>query len=147
VKNVVNEEDSGSGREPTDDEMVKFLGRYAGKIWKKITEYMNKNYDFEPIRENENLDATIRYRRSGKTLLTFYPKKNELTVLIILGKQDVEKFVNSKKEFTPEIIELFENTRQYHDGRWLHIKVPPFESLEDIKKLLEIKKRPKTTNV
>lgn len=130
-------------REPTEEEMVGFLGRQAGKIWKQIAHYMRENYDFEPVREKGGLDATIRYRKSGKTLLTFYPKKNEVTVLIILGKNEVEKFESSRGEFSTEIVKLFTSTKQYHDGRWLHIKVPPFDNVEDIKKLLEIKKLPK----
>lgn len=112
-------------------------------MWKIITKYLRENYEFEPVRENDELEATIRYRRSGKTLITFYPKKEELTVLIIFGKKEVEKFENSKDEFSPEIVELFENTKQYHDGKWLHIKVPPFEDFEDIRKLLHIKRKPK----
>lgn len=129
--------------EPTEEEMVGFLGRQAGKIWKQIAHYMRESYDYEPVREKGGLDATIRYRKSGKTLLTFYPKKNEFTVLIILGKNEVEKFESSRGEFSPEIVELFTSTKQYHDGRWLHIKVPPFDNLEDIKKLLAMKRKPK----
>ncbi|MFX1369228.1 MAG: DUF3788 family protein, partial [Promethearchaeota archaeon] len=71
------------------------------------------------------------------------PKKNELTILVIFGKKEVEKFENSKDEFGSEIVEIFKGTKQYHDGRWMHIKVPPFTNLEDIKKLLHIKRRPK----
>ena len=140
---VTKGEESVLEREPTEEEMVRFLGRRAGNMWKQIAHYMRDNYDFDPVREKVGLDSTIRYRKSGKTLLTFYPKNNELTVLIIFGKQEVEKFTSSKNEFSPNILKLFENTKQYHDGRWLHIKVPPFENLEDIKKLLRIKKQPK----
>jgi hypothetical protein len=143
VKDVVFDMESSSHMRPTDDEMVKFLGRKSGSVWKKISMYMIENYDFKPIRENESLDATIRYKRSGKTLLTFYPKKNELTILIIFGKKEVDKFESIASEFSQEIVDLFHNTKQFHDGKWLHIKVPPFENLEDIRKLLEIKKRPK----
>ncbi len=133
----------GSNDAPSNNEMMNFLGNRGGKMWKAITKYLSENYEFEPVREKDELDSTIRYRRSGKTLITFYPKKDELTVLIIFGKKEVEKFENSKDEFSPEIVELFENTNQYHDGRWLHIKVPPFEGFEDIRKLLRIKRKPK----
>ncbi|MHA1926719.1 MAG: DUF3788 family protein [Candidatus Thorarchaeota archaeon] len=128
---------------PTDEAMMSFLGKQGGKIWKTITTYLSENYEFEPVREKNEVDSTIRYRRSGKTLITFYPKKDELTVLIIFGKREVEKFKNSKEDFSTEIGELFENTKQYHDGRWLHIKVPPFNDFEDIRKLLHIKRSPK----
>jgi hypothetical protein len=132
-----------SSSAPTEAEMMRFLGKQGSNMWKTLTKYLCENYEFEPVRETDELESTIRYRRSGKTLITFYPKKDELTVLIIFGKKEVEKFVNSKDEFSQEIVELFENTKQYHDGRWLHIKVPPFTNFEDIKNLLHIKRRPK----
>jgi len=140
---VAKGEESVVDREPTEEEMVRFLGRQAGKMWKQIVHYMRENYDFEPVREKGGLDATIRYRKSRKTLLTFYPKRDEITVLIILGKDEVRKFESSRGEFSPEIVELFTSTKQYHDGRWLHIRVPPFDNLEDIKKLLLMKRKPK----
>lgn len=132
-----------SSQAPTDEAMIKFLGKQGGRVWKAISQYLSNNYEFEPVRENDELESTIRYRRSGKTLITFYPKKDELTVLIIFGKKEVEKFESSKDEFSPEIVELFENTKQYHDGKWLHIKVPPFGDFEDIRNLLRIKRKPK----
>jgi len=140
---VVKEKESEIDTEPTEDEMNEFLGKQAGLMWKQITNYVDENYEFEPVREREGLDATIRYRRSGKTLLTFYPKRNELTVLIIFGKKEVEKFENSRSEFSSELIDIFMNTKQYHDGRWLHVRIPPFRHFEDIKKLLMIKKKPR----
>ena len=139
-------EESVLDREPSEEEMVRFLGKQAGKMWKKIVQYMRENYDFEPVREKGSLEATIRYRKSGKTLLTFYPKRNEITVLIILGKDEVQKFESSRGEFSPGIVELFRSTKQYHDGRWLHIKIPPFDNLEDIKKLLLMKRKPKKSS-
>lgn len=128
--------------EPTEEEMLEFLGKQAGDMWKRIKSYVNENYEFEPVREKETLDGTIRYKRSGKTLLTFYPKKNELTVLIIFGKHEVEKFESLKANFNSETVNIFKNTKQYHDGRWLHFKIPPFNHFEDIQKLLAIKKKP-----
>ncbi|MFW9968493.1 MAG: DUF3788 family protein [Candidatus Thorarchaeota archaeon] len=140
---MIKRDVESSNNTPSNNEMMKFLGSQGGRMWKIITKYLRENYEFEPVRENDELEATIRYRRSGKTLITFYPKKEELTVLIIFGKKEVEKFENSKDEFSPEIVDFFENTKQYHDGKWLHIKVPPFSDFEDIRKLLHIKKRPK----
>ncbi|TFG28325.1 DUF3788 family protein [Candidatus Thorarchaeota archaeon] len=143
VNDVVKEKIPEIGKEPSEEEIYKFLGKQAGNMWRKIANYLNENYEFEPVRSGEGLDATIRYRRSGKTLLTFYPKKGELTILIIFGKKEVENFKNSKAEFSSEMVDIFVNTKQYHDGRWLHIKTPPFNKFEDVKKLLTIKKKPK----
>jgi hypothetical protein len=130
---------------PAEKEMVEFLGKKAGSFWKSLTKYLATNYDHVPTKkpDSDRLEGTVRYRKSGKTLVTFYPKKGELTVLIILGKKEVEKFEAAKNEFSPDIIELFENTKQYHDGRWLHIKIPGPGNLEDIQRLLHLKRKPR----
>ncbi|MHA2601474.1 MAG: DUF3788 family protein [Candidatus Thorarchaeota archaeon SMTZ1-83] len=129
---------------PTEKEMMDFLGKEAGSLWKTLAEYLAENYDHVATKkpDDNRLEGTIRYRRGGKTLVTLYPKEGELTVLIILGRKEVEKFRTERNEFSPDIIELFKNTKQYHDGRWLHIKVPGPGTLEDIKKLLHLKKKP-----
>ena len=46
-------------------------------------------------------------------------------------------------ELSPEIVKLYTNTRQYHDGKWLWINVSNESLVEDIKKLIVIKKAPK----
>ncbi len=85
----------------------------------------------------------VKYRRSGRTLCAFYVKNGQFTVLVIFGKAEREKFELSQKEFSPEIIELYNNTRQYHDGKWLWINVVDMSLIEDIKRLIMIKKKPK----
>lgn len=136
-------DDRNAERLPPIDDMMSFLGNKAGRMWRDITGYLSTNYEFEPVRAGNGTDSTIRYRRGGKTLITFYPKKGELTVLIIFGKKEVEEFEKSREEFSREIVTLFDESKQYHDGKWLHIKVPPFNDFEEIKNLLHIKKRPK----
>ena len=86
---------------------------------------------------------TIRYRRSGKTLCTFEIKEKSFTVLVILGRKEVSKFEDTRGDFSTEIQEQFETTRQYHDGRWLFIKPAKMRIIDDIERLIIIKRKPK----
>ncbi len=59
-----------------------------------------------------------------------------------MGKAEREKFENTRGEFTPYMNDFYENTHQYHDGKWLYLDLTSEVSVEDVKKLLLIKKKP-----
>jgi hypothetical protein len=65
------------------------------------------------------------------------------TILKILRFGKREKFLNSKSDFGDTIVKDIENTYQYHDGKWIWIDVRGTEHIEDIKKLILIKRKPK----
>ncbi|WP_369011808.1 DUF3788 family protein [Acetivibrio thermocellus] len=62
--------------------------------------------------------------------------------LIVLGKAEREKFEAVKHEFPLEIQQLYERERTLHDGKWLLIRVDDLKTLEAVKKLILIKKKP-----
>jgi hypothetical protein len=84
----------------------------------------------------------LKYRKSGRTLCALYPRQLGIKILIILGKVEREKFENSRSEFTQYMNDFYESTHQYHDGKWLYLDLINDELIEDIKKLLLIKKKP-----
>lgn len=135
----------GRDLEPTEDLIVEFIGPDATKLWKELHEFLAKNYDFKPELSywGDNYGWTIRYRKSGKTLTAFYPENGGFTVQVILGKKEVEKFQNMREELSPEVVKLFDETKQLHDGRWLWIAQPGIGSVEDVKKLIQLKRKPR----
>ena len=65
-----------------------------------------------------------------------------MKVLIILGKNEREKFETSRKDFSEYIKNFYDNTRQYHDGKWLYLDIINNTVIADIERLLFIKKKP-----
>ncbi|CAM2762635.1 DUF3788 family protein [Clostridium sporogenes] len=63
---------------PTYDEMRGFIGNSAVKNFDKIVTFIEENYDFnkEIHYGGKNYGVLIRFRRSGKTLLSLFPGKN-----------------------------------------------------------------------
>ena len=49
-----------------------------------------------------------KYRRGGKTLCTFYAKKDVANILITFGKAEREKFENIKGTVSEQIRELYD---------------------------------------
>ena len=110
--------------EPTEKQMLELLGSKA-LLWSSLREYLASSYpQCIPVFtvEGKKADYTIRYRKSGKTLVTLYPGKKSLTVLVVLGKKEVDKVEQFENKLSKKIRELFKNTNQLHDGRWLWIR-------------------------
>ncbi|MFY9535698.1 MAG: DUF3788 family protein, partial [Bacillota bacterium] len=72
----------------------------------------------------------------------FYIKDGFFTALVVLGKGEREELESRKAEFSSSIIELYLNTRTYHDGKWLWIDVSDMSPVEGIKRLIAIKRKP-----
>jgi len=131
---------------PTKEQIEALLGKNVIEAWKELNGFIESHYDFVPIWDGGGKYGTweVKYRKTGKTLCAFYVKDDHFSVLIVFGKAEREKFELSQEEFSAEIVDIYNNTRQYHDGKWLWIKVTDFSLVEDIKKLIIIKKKLKT---
>jgi len=130
---------------PSEKEIFCYLGGKAGEAWTDIASFLRTYYDFSPELDygGTKYGWSIRYRRSGKSLCTLYPEKGAFTVLVVLGKKEVEQVEEHINEFSKEFIESFKSARQLHDGRWLWIRALDKSATEDIRHLLVMKKKPK----
>jgi hypothetical protein len=131
---------------PTWDSMEKRVGTRSN-LWRKINKYIRDNYDHLPeiTYFTKSLGWTIRYRRNGKTLCYLFPERNSFSALIILGKNEVEKVEARRNDLNPKTLDIFNNTEQLHDGRWLWIKEVEMNDFASFKVLLTAKKKPKET--
>ncbi len=131
---------------PDEKEITDFIGETAAGVWARLRSFLDHNYNIVPemIFDKKN-GWDLRYRKSGKTLITLTPEKGAVRALLVLGREEAEKALLMRKELTPKMYELIENTRQLHDGRWLWIRLFQTEDSGDIEKLLPLKRKPKKT--
>jgi hypothetical protein len=130
---------------PTRREISDYLGRKAGEAWADIVSFLRTSYDFSPELDygGTKYGWSIRYRKNGKSLCTLYPEKGAFTVLIVLGRKEIERFEEHINDFGTKFIELFKSAQQFHDGRWLWIRILDCSDVEDIRRLLIMKRKPK----
>ena len=131
-----------SDKEPTDNEILAFVGK-AGYAWKELTAFLNDNYDFVPEKKNygKKWGWVIRFRKSNKTWCALYPAKDCFTAQIIFGKKEVEKFQAARDDFSEFVLNKFDKTKQLHDGRWMFFNVEDSTLIDDLKKLMRIKRK------
>jgi len=132
-------------REPTEEEMLSFIGEQAKEAWLEIRQFLEDRYDLVPetIFYGTRYGWTIRYRKGGKTLCSLFPEKGGFTILIVLGKKESKKALSIRDELSSKICVLLGDTEQLHDGRWLWIRLLRTSDTDDVKKLLGIKRKPK----
>ena len=126
---------------PTEKEMLNLIGKKV-LLWKNIRKYLAEYYHHEPVMSigKKEYDWTIRYRKSGKTLVTLMPEKNRFCVLIVLGKKEIAK---AKEISLNSLVKnIFTKSKQYHDGRWLWIRPRNKSDIDSIKALLTVKRKP-----
>ena len=130
-------------KRPSKEEILKTIGEKSS-LWLEIHKFVGKNYDFSPelVFFTKKDGWTIRYRKSGKTLVYFFPEDNAFSVLLVLGSKESEKVDSIKNRLEARIKSVFENTEQLHDGRWLWIRVLAKSDVESIKLLLQAKRKP-----
>lgn len=129
---------------PAEQEVTAFIGEPAKGAWVKLRRFLRENYDIEPeMMFDKKHGWDVRYRKSGKTLITLTPEKGAVRILIVLGREESEKALSMRNEISPKMHELIENTKQLHDGRWLWIRLFHTKDAEDVEKLLPMKRKPK----
>jgi hypothetical protein len=84
----------------------------------------------------------LKFRQNKKTILSINIHEDHYDFQVIFGKAEQEKFEAQRDEFPQEIQDLYDKERTLHDGKWLLIRVDNLETLETVKKLILIKKKP-----
>ncbi|MCL1909789.1 MAG: DUF3788 domain-containing protein, partial [Kiritimatiellaeota bacterium] len=112
-------------------ETMRFMrGKYAlDEVW------------FTGKRESPYRDE-LKFRRGGKTVLTVYVREGRYDFVIIFGKTERAKFEARRGDFPREIQDIYDRSETLHDGKWMSIPVADLETLEAVKKMVLIKKKP-----
>ena len=134
---------------PTEEDIIHFIADDKAVVaWKRMRKFLDTRYDLKPetVFYGQNYGWLIRYRKSGRTLVSLFPERGSFSVNLIYGKKEVEKFIEHKLDFSQPIIEIFQTTKQLHDGRWMWIRVTDTEYSEDLEKMLTIKRKPKESS-
>ncbi|MFQ6107230.1 MAG: DUF3788 domain-containing protein [Thermoplasmata archaeon] len=131
---------------PDERNVLNIIGERSAKLWSKLREFLKENYDFEPelVYYGRNYGWCYRYRRKKKTLCTIFPETGAFTILITLGKKEVEEVGNIMSTLNQETQRIYEEARQYHDGKWIYKRVLNEDDLADVVALLKAKKRPRS---
>ena len=129
---------------PTPEEMTVLVGASLYDIWSKLNILIDERYDVNGAwnKGGKAWKYEYKYHRGGKTLCALYARENCVGFMIILGKDERSKFEADRDNYSKEVQKIFDETKTYHDGKWMMFEPTDTTLFDDFVKLLRIKRRP-----
>ena len=129
---------------PNTEQMTTLLGESLYEIWNKLCALIDEQYDMECLWNKGGKAWTYeyKYRMGGKTLCALYARENCVGFMVILGRDERAKFENVKDNYTEEVQRIYDETKTYHDGKWMMFELTDTSLFDDFIRLLRIKRKP-----
>ncbi len=129
---------------PNTEQMTTLLGESLYEIWNKLCALIDEQYDMECLWNKGGKAWTYeyKYRMGGKTLCALYARENCVGFMVILGRDERAKFENDKDNYTEEVQRIYDETKTYHDGKWMMFELTDTSLFDDFIRLLRIKRKP-----
>jgi hypothetical protein len=127
---------------PTESEIAEALGRSA-RLWARLTTYLADAYGIEPtyVPPSKSYGWDVKYRKGGRTLVSLTPDRGGFTALVVLGERESE--AARALDLGDHVRGVFDSARQLRDGRWLFVPVESARDVEDVERLLAVKRKPR----
>jgi hypothetical protein len=133
-------------REPDAGSVAQWVGAGSYRHWIHVIEFIESNYPgiFTPdwLFGGKKHGWGLRFKKS-KSFCTLIPERGRLIVLIVLGGKEREETEKILPELSPRVRKTCTEATTYHDGKWLAIVADRDKILDDVKRLLVIKRKPK----
>ena len=123
----MSEENKRTQLGQVSEETMRFMrGKYA------LDEVAGKYYDID----------CLKFRQGKRTILSINILADRYDFQLIFGKAEREQFEAQRDEFPSFIQQIYDSSQTLHDGKWMMFPVADLETLEPIKSLILLKKRP-----
>ena len=123
---------------PSDHQIIKILNNNINQ-WNEINSYLiniiktKSKYKFY----GKNYGWALGYSKNNKSIISLYPLLNDFTIQIILKKKHEIEIINTINN--KELQTLINETSEIYEGKWIFFKYSMINSVEIIKKMIDIK--------
>lgn len=84
----------------------------------------------------------IKFKKSGKTLCTIYPKELFFRVMVVIGRKEKEPFEEILPECDSRLREIYHQTQEGNGQRWLMVDLEDMDDLyRDIFRVMDIRRQ------
>jgi hypothetical protein len=130
--------------EPALTQIAKYIG---SPLWQELCGFLETNYGTLPKVEYSMCSGArgwnVKYKKGSRSLCTLYPHEGFFTCLVCIGPKEVmeaELVLTACSAYTQE---LFRKAGAVNDTRWMMIDVTSRNILEDAKRLIFVREKPK----
>jgi hypothetical protein len=131
---------------PPDDSAVRdWMGAKAFAHWLQLREWIDERYPgvFLPdwLYGGKKRGWSLRYKKT-KAFCTLLPEYKQLSVLVVLGGAEREKFEDRRPVWRQQLVAHYDEAPAYPDGKWLTMAVSSAADRRDVTDLLTMKRPP-----
>ena len=135
----------GKDNKPTEKNISEFV---SSKLWNELNNYMRETCNITPQTAYSGCSMNagiwkgwnVKYKKSGKSMCTVYPKQGWLLVLIPIGLKEIDEAELILPLCTKYTQNLFKQAVLGRNGKSLAFEVKNEDILNDIKKLIAIRR-------
>jgi len=127
---------------PTHEDLGRVLGPRISS-WDRLVEFMATTYglDGEPIHFGRESGWSLRFRRSGRALLTLTAMADgSVHALVVIGPSAWGAI--DADSLSPAVRAAWDAAHPYPDGRWLWLPLTGDEVIADVERLVALKSPP-----
>ena len=125
---------------------VKAMLGDASAAWEYLVGYIRYHYEMDenwaegkPTHKHFN---NLFIKRSGKALLSLHLRDGFFLVSVTLGGKERDKFEEQRAAFGKTVCNIYDAAETLHDGKWLGFEVRDDSLIDDIIRLVQIKRKP-----
>ncbi|GLQ42139.1 DUF3788 domain-containing protein [Dyella nitratireducens] len=131
---------------PPDDSAVRgWIGAKAFAHWIALQNWIEAFYPgvFSPdwLYGGKKRGWSLRYKKT-RAFCTLLPEYRQLSVLVVLGGAEREKFEERRHVWRPQLVKRYDDAPTYPDGKWLTMAVSSAVDRRDVTELLSMKRPP-----
>jgi len=127
-------------------EQVSAMLGNASSAWEKLVGHIRYYYEIDeiwaegkPTHKHYNL---LFFKRGGKPLITLCLREGFFIESITLGAKARELLEQKRENFGDAVRNEYDSSETLHDGKWLGFEVCDESLIDDIIRLLPIKRKP-----
>jgi len=127
-------------------EQVKAMLGDASPAWEKLVGNIRYHYEIDefwaegnPTHKHYN---NLLFKRGGKSLITLCLREGHFLAVVVLGAKEREKFEQQREKFSQAMCDKYDACDVLHDGLWLGFEIRDDALIDDILRLLPLKRRP-----
>lgn len=83
----------------------------------------------------------VKFKKSGRSLCTIYPRESFFTVMVVIGRREKETVEATLPDCAPQLREIYAQTREVNGQRWLMIDLEDRDQVyQDVLRLIDIRR-------
>lgn len=131
-----------AGIQPTEGQIAEFV---ASPLWSQINDFIRDGYGAEPRYSYSGCSGqpgwNVKYQKAGKSLCTLYPMDGFFIALVVVGAKEQMEAELLAPSFTAHVQELLRSSDGIAGAQWLMIRVTNEQVLDDVKTLIQIRRK------